>query len=117
MHAMMLRASGDYELKAVLDESVDSGVKFGKEISDLVDATIKGQWDVLEELKLEYVDRMGKQPLVDTLTVASCFNGITRVADASGIPVDPVPAEATSDMRSELGIDQFHYDVKSTLYS
>ena len=117
MHALMLRASGPVNINAVVEQGIDSGIEHVKEALHLVDATIRGRWEELASLRKKYQDKMGAQNLVDALTVASSFNGITRIADASGIPVDPQPAESSIDLRSDLGIDQFHYDVKTTRYA
>ena len=59
---------------------------------------------------------MGKQETVDALTVAAAFNGITRVADSTGIPLDDAMAEATASIRAASGIDQFSYAEKSARY-
>ena len=39
------------------------------------------------------------------LTVASAFNGITRIADATGIPLDPNTERSTEDLRELLDIN------------
>jgi hypothetical protein len=39
--------------------------------------------------------------------VAALFNAIDRVADATGIPLEDLKAEATADFRSTIGIDDF----------
>lgn len=57
---------------------------------------------------------MGEAALVDAAGVAAYFDGIDRIADATGTPVDPASAEATTEMRAALGIDKF-YDVKQAL--
>ncbi len=59
---------------------------------------------------------MGEQAVVDALVVASAFNGITRVADATGIPLDDSTRGATVQLRQEAGIDEFDYAVKSERY-
>jgi hypothetical protein len=35
------------------------------------------------------------------------FNGLTRVADATGIPLDGGTLAATTDVRAELGLNAF----------
>ncbi len=45
--------------------------------------------------------------LVDAAAVVGFFNAIDRVADATGIPLDPERLEGTADFRAELGIDRF----------
>ena len=50
---------------------------------------------------------MGAEALVDCVAVAALFNGIDRIADAIGAPLEEVKADATVDLRSEIGIDAF----------
>lgn len=116
MHAMLLRGSGEFELQGVMDTSVDSGVEHGRLLGQLVDATIARRWDDVAEYRDQSVQAMGEQETVDAIAVASAFNGITRIADATGIPLDVGPAEATAAMRSELAIDDFAYNEKSRKY-
>ena len=52
-------------------------------------------------------DAMGAEALVDCVAVAALFNGIDRIADAIGAPLEEVKADATVDLRSEIGIDAF----------
>ena len=59
---------------------------------------------------------MGVQQMVDTLTVAAAFNGITRVADSTGIPLDDTSVDQTAELRRETGINSFAYDQKSQRY-
>lgn len=46
--------------------------------------------------------------MTDTAAVAALFNAIDRVADATGIPLEPTKSEATSDFRAEIGVNQFY---------
>ena len=116
MHAMLLRGSGEFELQAVMDPQIDSGVEHGRLLGQLVDATISHDWSLVETLRDECVQVMGAQKTVDAIAVASAFNGITRIADATGIPLDEGPAEATASMRSQLAINDFAYSEKSRKY-
>ena len=49
-------------------------------------------------------DELGEAALIDTAAVIGGFDGITRIADATGIPLEPAKAEQTADFRSELGL-------------
>jgi len=62
------------------------------------------------------MSELGAQACADVLTVAAAFNGITRVADATGIPLDHNTVDATAGMRSDVGIDAFDYQAKSRRY-
>ena len=113
---MLLRGSGEFELQGVMDTSIDSGVEHGPLLGELVDATISRRWDDVAEFREQCVRTLGVQETVDAIAVASAFNGITRIADATGIPLDSGPAEATESMRSELAIDDFSYSEKTRKY-
>ena len=60
---------------------------------------------------------MGAQETTDALVVAAAFNGITRVADATGIPLDETTATTTVELRASTGIDSFDYTEKSVRYA
>ena len=57
---------------------------------------------------------MSKAALVDAVAVAALFNGIDRIADATGAPLETVKAEATEDLRAEIGINSFG-EIKQAL--
>ncbi len=118
---MLLRASSQRdgepaELGSVTRESGASGVQHGDWLRALVEATVRGEWQHLAEVRRAAALAMGTQQTVDALTVAAAFNGITRVADATGIPLDESTAEATRGLREATGIERFAYAEKSARY-
>ncbi|MYE22831.1 MAG: hypothetical protein F4Y01_02625 [Gammaproteobacteria bacterium] len=118
---MLLRASGqrenrDFNLNAVNEEGSDSGVEHSDHLRALTEAAVGSRWDELAAIRDEAAAAMGEQAMVDALTVAAGFNGITRVADATGIPLDPTTQESTVSMRSETRIDEFDYAAKTARY-
>ena len=118
---MLLRASGqpdqkDYDLNSVTDDHLDSGVDFGHWLRSLTEAAIQNRWDELATIRDQAGAAMGAQSMVDALVVASGFNGITRVADATGIPLDENTQQMTVDMRESTGIERFNYTEKSDRY-
>ena len=118
---MLLRESGEqanqaYNVDAVTQSDGDAGVPHGDYLRRLVEATIRGEWISLAQLRGDAEAAMGTQQVVDALAVAAAFNGITRVADATGIPLDEEAAQATESMRQATGIDQFAYHSKSQRY-
>ncbi|HIC33266.1 MAG TPA: hypothetical protein EYO78_00580 [Gammaproteobacteria bacterium] len=115
---MLLRASGqpdqkDYDLNSVTDGHIDPGVDFGHWLRSLTEAAIRNRWDDLATIRDQAGAAMGTQSMVDALVVASGFNGITRVADATGIPLDENTQQMTVDMRESTGIERFNYAEKS----
>ena len=118
---MLLRASSqqtghNYNLNAVTDPEQPSGVAHGEWLTELTDLTVRGDWLGLCDLRGEAEAHMGPQLVADALVVASAFNGITRVADATGIPLDENTADTTGDMRADTGIDSFDYAEKQVRY-
>ncbi|MBT7334106.1 MAG: hypothetical protein HN856_07010 [Gammaproteobacteria bacterium] len=118
---MLLRASGQnenkqYEVNSVTSDDLDSGVAHGPWLRALTQATIKGEWQELAELRVAAQEAMGHQQMLDVLTVAAAFNGITRVADATGIPLDHNTAQETGNLREQTGISRFEYEEKSVRY-
>jgi hypothetical protein len=118
---LLLRASGEqtnnsYDINAVTSASGDAGVEHGAWLRALSEQTIRGEWAALADTRIAAAAAMGHQQCVDALTVAAAFNGITRVADATGIPLDHNTDDATADLRSATGIDEFHYSAKTARY-
>jgi hypothetical protein len=119
---MLLRASGEqdgdaYELNAITDTALDAGVEHGELLRELTDATVQNRWGELEAVRATATATMGAQKTTDALVVAAAFNGITRVADATGIPLDETTAETTVELRAATGIDRFDYAQKSARYT
>lgn len=50
---------------------------------------------------------LGREAMIDAAGVIAGFDAITRVADGSGIPLEPLKAEASADWRARLGIDDY----------
>lgn len=118
---MLLRASGEkeatsYDLAAVTRTDADSGVDHGELLIQLAEQTAGSAWQALRTTFARAIDIMGERQVVDALVVASAFNGITRVADATGIPLDENTAATTSTMRAATGLDAFAYDAKTKRY-
>ncbi len=118
---MLLRASGErdgttYNLSAVTDDAADAGVPHSGLIRGLTEAAVHHDATALATLREAATVAMGEQQMVDTLTVAAAFNGITRVADATGIPLDANTQQMTASLRMETGIDGFDYGAKRARY-
>ena len=113
---MFLRESdkqpGDtFDLGSVIDPTHgDSGVLHGAFLMAFVEAVITRDRGAMRELHSRGRELLGPSRMVDVAAVLSGFNGITRIADAIGIPLDPTMAANTVEMRKETGIDSFAVD-------
>ena len=119
---MLLSLSGDktgkeYNLNAVNTPSGLAGVEDEHWLRLVTELTMTQDWEKLSHTKKEAYRIIGKQKVVDTLVVASAFNGITRVADATGIPLDNDTEKNTAQMRKDTGIQSFNYNEKSARYN
>ena len=103
-------------LTSLTAAQTSTGVTFEDELRGLTDAAIHGDWAKLKVLRAQAAKTLGAQQMTDALVVAAAFNGITRVADATGIPLDPHTAATTQQMREQTGIQRFSYLEKSARY-
>ena len=119
---MLLRASGKrdqqhYDLHSVTSGVGDSGVPHCDLLRTLTERAIGGEWSQLSDAREQAIQVMGAQQTADALTVVAAFNGITRVADATGIPLDDNTEAVTVEMRASTGIDNYAYVAKSARFS
>lgn len=54
---------------------------------------------------------LGPAGLVDAASIVASFNAVVKLADASGIPLEESKAEATADLRVELGLERLNKGV------
>jgi hypothetical protein len=85
----------------------DGGIAHGGLLVEFAEAVIGGDDERLAEARARLRHSIGAAGLVDAAAVAGFFNAIDRVADATGIPLDPERLDSTADFRAELGIDGF----------
>ena len=119
---MLLRASGDrnnesYNLDSVTSEGIsDAGVNNGAFLMELAAAVYAQDADVLADIRTRGVKLLGERGLAEAMGIASGFNGITKVANGTGLPLDKSTADITGEMRTETGIDEYSEAFKSNKY-
>jgi hypothetical protein len=114
---MLLGASSEYqgsqvELSAVTDSQQSSGIEHGDVLTDLVEAVMR-DGEQLDQARAAVLDAVGADGLVDACAIIANFSMLTRVADATGIPLDTELAMITEDMRDALGIDSYSASVNT----
>lgn len=85
----------------------DGGVAHGAALIDFAERVLGADDAALANARERVVQAVGADGLVDAAAVVGLFNAIDRVADATGIPLEPQKAEASADFRAALGIDAF----------
>jgi hypothetical protein len=108
----LLRASAKhlgktFDLSVVMTGTGDGGIVHGQELMTFAEATLGDDGGALGKARRSLLWALGAAALVDAAAVAGLFNAIDRVADATGTPLEDWKAEATSDVRSAIGIDDF----------
>ncbi len=108
----MLRGSSnakgeDYDLTLLTSGEGDGNIPHGSLLVAFTDAVMARGDSAQHDLRARVRAAMGDAALVDAAAVVAAFNGFTRIADSTGIPLEDVKAENTADFRASLGIDAF----------
>ena len=85
----------------------DGGVPYGALLTGFAEAVLGDDDARLSALRENVAKALGTEALVDAAAIVGFFDAIDRVADATGIPLDPERVGLTADLRAELGIDAF----------
>jgi len=110
---LLLRASGrtydkTYDLAAVTGTlGGDGGVPEGEQAVAFAEAVLGEDDAALARARDALMTALGPPGLVDAAGVVGLFNAIDRVADATGIPLEPEKAAASADFRAALDLDRF----------
>jgi len=83
------------------------GVPYGALLIAFAEAVLGEDDARLQQTRSALRQALGDAALVDAAAVVGFFNAIDRVADATGIPLDPERVPQTADLRATLGIDAF----------
>jgi hypothetical protein len=110
----MLRASIQYsgvdaDLRGIADgaKAGDSGIEHGERLTAFADAAVCGDAAELATARDALRAAAGSEILVDAAGVVGNFERMVRIADGTGIPLDGIVDALTSDLRGELGLENF----------
>ena len=90
-----------------MDGATATGVTGGAALLALADAALGRDDAVLAVARSGVQDSLGEAALLDAAAVIGGFDGITRIADAIGIPLEQEKAEQTASFFDALGIGRF----------
>lgn len=116
---MLLRRSGEQTDQAFHLEGVTKvddqaiGVAHEEILLDIADAVYHGENAQLEDVRRRGIELIGPTALVDAIGVAAGFNGITKIANGTGIPLDDTTEQQTSELRKTTQIDEYAETAKS----
>jgi hypothetical protein len=85
----------------------DGGVPHGRLLIRFAEAVLGEEEIALRRAHDALASAVGSPGLVDAAGVVGLFNAIDRVADATGIPLEPEKAAASADFRAALDLDRF----------
>lgn len=110
---MLLSVSGekygyDIDLDVAMDSSRsgDAGVPHGVELLAFSTAANQRAAD-LADVRTALTAAVGEEGMLEAAATVAAFNGLVRVADGTGIQLDPSMLTFTADTRKELGIERF----------
>jgi hypothetical protein len=80
-------------------------VAYGAEILAFVEVVMRGEPADAERDRLRAV--LAPEAFVDAVAVLASFNVVDRIADATGIPLDPALEAMSRGVRGELDLGRF----------
>lgn len=110
---MLLSVSGkkagldiDLDVATNASRDGDAGVPHGRELLAFASAANRRAED-LPQVRTALEAAVGSEGLLEGAATVAIFNGLVRVADGTGIQLDPSMLTSTVATRRELGIDDF----------
>lgn len=99
----------EVDLTALTDSraAAASGIAHGEVLLAFAEAMVGEDEEGLQETRQAVVDVLGSAAMVDAAGVASNFERMVRIADATGIPLDDRMAILTKEVREALHLERF----------
>jgi hypothetical protein len=112
-HAGLLRASGiqegtEIDVRIATGEAADKdgGVPNGEILRRYAEAILDRSQDVAKA-RAACIERLGDDATVQAASIVASFDGINRVADATGIRLDPETAQGGAEkIIRDLGLEE-----------
>jgi len=87
--------------------AAESGVPCGGPLLRFAEALVRGGDEELAGARRELLAAVGPERFVEAAAVAANFERMVRIADATGIPLDPPIAALGADVGAELDLARF----------
>ena len=96
------------DLAAVTETAAgDAGVEHGGRLLAFTDAAMGEDDALLDRERRALCAVLSAEAFVDACALVAAFNVVDRIADATGIPLDPMLQAASGEVRAELGLARF----------
>lgn len=93
-------------MHALLDGELDSGVDGGAVLLALSEAVVVGDPAATANAREAVVRDMGADAAVDVIGVASNFERMVRIADATGVELGESLSDLSADIRADLHVER-----------
>jgi hypothetical protein len=90
-----------------MDGSAEVGVAHARELLAFAHAALEFDAVTMATPRAAALTAVGEVALIDAAAVIGGFNGIVRIADAMGIPLEEAKAADSAEWRLSLGIDRY----------
>ena len=99
----------DVDLTGIIEgaDAVDDAIPQGKILTRFVEALLGGDNNDIVMARDNLIEAVGGDAFVDACGVIGHFERMTRLADATGIPLDEGTVEGTVDIRADLGLNDY----------
>lgn len=109
---MMLRASIAHRgqeggVDAITGETGAAPLPGGQALVEFADAVVAGDALSIQATRDRVRSELGDEAAVDAAAVIANFQRMVRIADGTGIPLDPPMMVMTEKIRDDLGINAF----------
>ena len=85
----------------------DGGVEHGARLLAFTEAVMSGDDETLDRERAALRALLPSESFVDVAATIGAFNVVDRIADATGIPLDPMIEALSADFRAELNLARF----------
>ncbi len=85
----------------------DGGVEHGARLVAFTEAVMKGDEKAMSRERAALRALLSPESFVDVAATIGAFNVVDRIADATGIPLDPMLEGMSVDVRRELNLARF----------
>ena len=109
MLSMSARTYGDdVDLNGIVaGDHIDTGIPGGKELLAFAEISLGDDAAAIAGARQQVLEELGEPAMVDAACIIANFQRMVRIADGTGIPLDPRMAAITAGLRSDLGINGY----------